>query len=73
MSKHADYSQHVLYVLQDAGVVDPWLGTWLPHLDRDKCEFALMQLEARYSVRLRRDYQTVAELIDGLSNATGQR
>lgn len=64
-----EYERQVVDMLQDAGVVDPGSGTLLAHLDRDKCEFALMQLEARYSVRLRRDYLNVAEVAGELFKA----
>ncbi|QHG64232.1 hypothetical protein [Pseudomonas putida] len=68
-----EFERQVIDYLQDAGVVDPWLGTLLAHQDRDKCEFALMGLEARYGVHLRRDYQTVAELAAGLCKAMDLR
>lgn len=42
-----EYERQVVDMLQDAGVVDSGPGTLLAHLDRDKCEFALMRLEAR--------------------------
>ncbi|WP_085674926.1 MULTISPECIES: hypothetical protein [unclassified Pseudomonas] len=71
--RRRDFERQVIDCLQDAGVVDPWLGTWLAHLDKDKCEFALMGLEARYGVHLRRDFQTVAELVAGLCNAMDLR
>lgn len=64
-----EFERQVIDFLQDAGVVDPWLGTRMAHQDRDKCEFALMGLESRYGVRLRRDYQTVAELAAALYKA----
>ena len=67
-----EYERQVVDMLQDAGVVDSGPGTLLAHLDRDKCEFA-MRLEARYSVRLRRDYLSVAEVADALYKALDER
>ncbi|UVL76886.1 hypothetical protein LOY24_19425 [Pseudomonas putida] len=64
-----EYERQVVDMLQDAGVVDAGPGTLLAHLDRDKCEFALMRLEALYSVRLRRDYLSVAEVAGELYKA----
>ena len=68
-----EYERQVVDMLQDAGVVDAGPGTLLAHLDRDKCEFALMRLEARYSVRLRRDYLSVAEVAGELYKALDGR
>ena len=68
-----EYERQVVDMLQDAGVVDSGPGTLLAHLDRDKCEFALMRLDARYSVRLRRDYLSVAEVADALYKALDER
>ena len=63
------YLLYVFDALQHAGIVDPSMGMPLAHLDRDKCEYALMVLELDHRIRLRRDYLTVGDLAGGLSRA----
>jgi hypothetical protein len=64
-----ELERQVIDYFQNAGVVDPWLGTWLPELNDEKRDFALRELEKHYGVRLRRDYQTIAELAAALCKA----
>ncbi|MFJ4386918.1 hypothetical protein ACIP02_21640 [Pseudomonas sp. NPDC089408] len=63
------YLRYVFDALQHAGIVDPSMGMPLAHLDKDKCEYALMVLELDHRIRLRRDYRTVGELAGGLCSA----
>ncbi|GAB1618484.1 hypothetical protein V7V80_12595 [Pseudomonas kermanshahensis] len=64
-----DITRHVIDCFQNAGVVDPDTGTRLAHLDKDKCEFALMWLEICHGIPLDRDYRTLGELAEALGEA----
>jgi len=64
-----DIKRHVIDCFQNAGVVDPDTGTRLVHLDKDKCEFALLWLEKSHGIDLDRDYRTVGELAEALGEA----
>ncbi|MEN5302800.1 MULTISPECIES: hypothetical protein [unclassified Pseudomonas] len=74
-AEQKEYEQYVMEYLEDAGIVEPTPGTRLVDMDREKLNFAALQLKSDFdaSFKLEPSSMTVSTLAQELWKAVKSR
>jgi len=74
-AERREYEQYVVEYLEEAGVVEPTPGMRLVDMDKEKLDFAAMQLKSDFDVsfKLDRDSMTVSAMAREMWKAVKSR